>query len=143
MNAIREFQGEYRWLSNFHFVEVRFEGTMYPSVEHAYQAAKTHPSARGPFTTGTPGEAKRRGRRIEIRADWDQVKIAVMRGLIREKFSSGSVLAVRLIETGCVTIEEGNTWNDRFWGVCRGAGENHLGRLLMERRAELVLVDFR
>lgn len=32
---------------------------------------------------------------------------------------------------------EGNTWGDKFWGVCDGEGENHLGKLLMEVRAEL------
>ena len=32
---------------------------------------------------------------------------------------------------------EGNTWNDTFWGVCNGQGQNWLGKILMLVRSEL------
>ena len=38
---INDFRGEYRWLSNFHLVDVEWQGHIFPSTEHAYQAAKT------------------------------------------------------------------------------------------------------
>ena len=46
-------------------------------------------------------------------------------------------LADCLVDTGDQPLIEGNTWGDRFWGVCGGTGMNHLGRLLMEVREEL------
>ena len=134
---IAEFQGDYRWLSNFWPAQVRLDGVFYPSIEHAYQAAKTHPSQRAAFRACTAGQAKRLGRTVQMRPDWEQVKVPTMRGLIEEKFSPGSELGARLISTGQRMLTEGNTWGDVFWGVCRGRGRNMLGHLLMERRTFL------
>ena len=80
------------------------------------------------------GRAKRLGR-VELRSDWEEVKIEVMREVLRCKFSQNPDLKAKLIATGDAELIEGNNWNDRFWGVCRGVGQNHLGRLLMELRA--------
>lgn len=134
---VMAFQGEYRWLSNFWPAQVQLDGHLYPSIENAYQAAKVHPSQRAPFRNCTPGQAKKLGRASKINANWDQEKVAVMRALIAQKFAPGTELGERLRETGDGKIVEGNTWGDTFWGVCRGQGQNHLGRLLMERRAFL------
>ncbi len=134
---IDSFQGEHRWLSNFWPVNVLMDGHLYPSVENAYQAAKMHPSRRAPFRTCTPGQAKRMGRQGDVRADWEQVKVLTMRSLIEQKFSPGSPLAGKLLATGHAQIVEGNTWGDTFWGVCRGKGENTLGKLLMGQREKL------
>lgn len=134
---ITSFQGPFRWLSNFWIAPVMFEQHIYASVENGYQAAKTHPSQRAPFRACSPGAAKRLGRRVPLPADWAQRRVCVMRDLIREKFAFGSPLAAQLLGTGDATLVEGNTWGDRFWGVCGGVGENHLGRILMQRREEL------
>lgn len=135
---ILEFHGEHRWLSNFWPADVRLDGVLYPSVENAYQAAKFHPTGRTPFTACTPGQAKRLGRSLFVRSDWEQMKVAVMRGLIHQKFASGSTLAAKLMLTAPGKIVEGNAWGDTFWGVCRGRGQNVLGELLMQRRALLL-----
>lgn len=134
--SITSFEGEHRWLSNFHPVQIFFEDTLYPSVEHAYQAAKFPKFARFNFTLGTPGAAKRNGQKPGARSDWDQVKLGIMEQLLRLKFRPGSVLATKLLATNG-DIVEGNHWGDVYWGVCRGVGENHLGRLLMKIREEL------
>lgn len=137
--TVAEFQGEYRWLSNFWYVNVQYEGVTYPSVEHAYQAAKTDPAWRAPFRGGSPGQAKRHGRQIPIRSGWDDSeKVSVMRGLIAQKFAPGTELAQKLVSTGQSLLIEGNRWGDTFWGQCRGQGQNWLGRLIMEQRSALV-----
>ena len=82
-------------------------------------------------------EAKRLGGRIPIRYDWESVKLDVMETLLRDKFTRHADLRILLLDTGDRELVEGNTWDDRFWGVCEGVGENHLGRLLMKIRAEL------
>lgn len=134
---ILEFQGEHRWLSNFWPAPVLLDGVLFPSIEHAYQAAKTHPSQREPFRHCTAGQAKRLGRTVEIRADWEQVKVPTMRSLVEQKFTHGTDLGEKLKATGDGKIVEGNHWGDVFWGACKGRGQNWLGRLLMERRAFL------
>lgn len=138
--TINSFSGRHRFLSNFWIVPIEFEGINYPSTEHAFQAAKTlNVEERKPVLTMTAGQAKRHGRSVTLRADWERVKIDVMRSLLRQKFDPEKhpELAAQLVATRPVMLEEGNHWGDRFWGVCEGVGENHLGKLLMEIRSEL------
>ena len=137
MNDILKFQGEYRWLSNFWSASVELDGVLYASVENAYQAAKTHLTNRGPFVSCTAGTAKRLGRCVEQRPNWEQVKLPTMRALIQQKFAQGTELAKKLVATGDCLIVEGNHWGDTYWGVCGGRGANHLGALIMEQREAL------
>lgn len=134
---IDSFRNEYRFLSNFSSPAIQFEGTWYPSLEHAFQAAKTlNPFERAKILPMTPGEAKRYGRTVTLRADWDDVKRDVMETLVRQKFDNPQYRHL-LLATGNRELIEGNTWNDTYWGVCKGRGENHLGRILMRVRADL------
>ncbi|MCL4722805.1 MAG: NADAR family protein [Rhodocyclaceae bacterium] len=135
---IEAFQGEYRWLSNFWPVPVKLDGVVYPTVENAYQAAKASPHLREPFRRCEAWQAKRLGRHVEMRADWDKAKLQVMRSLLNQKFAPSTELAARLMQTAPSKLIEGNTWGDVFWGVCRGRGQNMLGRMLMEVRASLL-----
>lgn len=134
---IDSFRGDFGFLSNFYESSIWVDGERWPSVEHAYQAAKsTDESTRKMIREAkTPGIAKRLGKSCQLSADWDSRKVSVMRTLLREKFKN-PLLRSLLLATEDATLVEGNTWNDRFWGVCRGSGENWLGRLLMEVRAE-------
>lgn len=135
MNKIESFQGEHRFLSNFWHVYVTYDGEVYPTVEHAYQAAKTlNPEFRKAICYATTGEAKRMGRQVPMRPDWEAIKIDVMRDLLKQKFTEEPELRELLLATGDAELIEGNTWNDYFWGVCNGNGQNWLGKLLMEVR---------
>lgn len=136
--AIDYFIGEHWFLSNFYPAETIYEARRYPTSEHAYQAAKSlEPHVqRAIALLRTPQEAKRYGRQIALRAGWESMKVDVMREVLRRKFSDPA-LAQRLLTTGDEPLVEGNTWNDTFWGVCRGRGQNWLGKLLMELRDEL------
>lgn len=133
---ILQFKDEYRWLSNFWPSKVTLDGVSYPSVENAYQAAKTVvKDERKFFVNCTSGQAKRRGKEITQREDWPFIKIAVMRDLLIQKFRD-PILKQKLIDTGDQRIREGNNWNDKFWGVClkTGVGNNHLGNLITDIR---------
>jgi ribA/ribD-fused uncharacterized protein len=135
MSDIVEFKGKHRWLSNFSDAKVSYEGVEYPTVEHAYQASKTlvADERRDICAQPTPVLAKKRGRKVTMREDWDQVKIPIMEDLLSQKFSD-PVLAKKLVETGDSQLVEGNWWGDVFWGVCRGEGQNNLGKILMKIR---------
>lgn len=134
---IEEFQGQYRWLSNFWPAPVELDGVTYPSVEHAYQASKTYPEHRELFHTCTAGQAKRLGRQVEMRPEFQDKKVHIMDQLIKQKFAFGTELAECLLDTGNAYIMEGNHWGDTFWGVCHGKGQNFLGRLIMDQRDRL------
>lgn len=140
-DPIREFKGEFRFLSNFALCTVYMDDYEYPSVEHAYQASKTlNRIYRLQFCSKriSPGAAKIRGRRLALRPDWEQVKLTTMRDLLWQKFNIPSFKTL-LLDTGNAPLEEGNNWGDRFWGIDLHTrrGENHLGRLLMQIRQEL------
>jgi len=138
MDNIESFEGEYRFLSNFYMLPtpIVVEGIMFPSTEHAYQAMKS--LDRDDWVRisqlATPNEAKRAGRKLKIRADWDDIKLDVMSQLLRHKFVIPS-LREKLLKTGDAVLVEGNWWGDTYWGVCKGVGENHLGKLLMVTRS--------
>jgi ribA/ribD-fused uncharacterized protein len=136
---INSFSGEFDFLSNFTPSEVIWMGVRYPTVEHAYQAAKSPSEViRRSFAyLSNPGQAKREGRKIQIREDWEEIKVNVMRSLLIQKFNN-TELFEKLKATAPHELVEGNWWNDTFWGVCRGVGKNMLGKLLMEIRDGLV-----
>lgn len=133
---IQGFRGEYSFLSNFAPCEIIYEDFWYPSTEHAYVAAKTlDKNIRANISSFTsPGAVKRFGRSMMIRDDWISVRLDVMTELIHLKFEQDE-FRDKLLATGTSYIEETNTWGDVFWGVCRGKGENHLGKILMRERA--------
>lgn len=136
---INVFDDQYAFLSNFYPATVTYEGMTYLSSEAAYQAAKcTDPADRKVFQTLTPGKAKRLGQQVQLRKDWDQIKISVMTEILENKFQNPTLKA-KLIETGNATLIEGNIWHDTFWGVDlnTGKGQNHLGILLMDLRTKL------
>lgn len=137
--AITHFTGDYRFLSNFWYANVEYDGRLWPSVEHAYQAMKSSDRAyQDKFMYGTPGNAKRLGKNPPARRpDWDGVKLRIMETCVRSKFQITRSLGDELLDTGDAELVEGNHWGDVYWGVCRGVGENNLGKILMKVRAEL------
>ena len=132
---ITEFRGDYRFLSNFYPAAVYLDGVQYPTVEHAFQAAK---STRRQYRekilmTESPGKAKREGRSLPVSdmiPQWERIRLEVMADLLMQKFFHPDLRA-QLLATGEEELIEGNTWGDTFWGVCRGEGLNKLGQLLM------------
>lgn len=141
--AIIAFKDEYRWLSNFWHAPVLLDGDTYSTVEHAYQAAKTLDlEERRSFQhhAMTPSSAKRHGRIVTLRPDWDRVRQTVMLDLTRQKYQR-PYLRAKLLNTGNRKIIEGNNWHDNFWGRCScrrciGKGQNTLGQILMQVRRE-------
>lgn len=134
--VIDSFTGEHFFLSNFYPAPLEFGGFVFPTSEHAYQAAKSSDiNIWRRFTKiPHPGQAKKYGRQIEVRPNWEKEKINVMRKVLNNKFRDNEDLLQMLYNTGSAKLVEGNTWGDRFWGVCDGRGLNNLGILLMEIR---------
>ena len=132
---ITAFLEGYFFLSNYYEVSITYNGITYQNNEAAFQAQKsTTPEA---FKDLNPTEAKKLGRQVSLRLDWESVKVKVMQEIVHEKFSQNPDLAHRLIDTGDEYLEEGNTWGDRVWGVVNGQGANLLGQILMAERKKL------
>lgn len=136
---IDRFDREHAFLSNFHPSPVRGPmGLLFPTVEHAFQASKTRSAIEVERIQDapTPGRAKRLGRRVALREDWEETRLDVMEELVWRKFVITDLRA-KLLATGDAELVEGNGWGDTFWGVCAGVGENHLGRILMRVRERI------
>jgi len=143
MNKIIDrFTNEYRFLSNFYPCQITYEDMIYPSVEHAFQAAKclTIMERKKIQAAQTAGLAKKMGRKVNLRNDWERVKIDIMRIILKNKFTN-STLQQLLLNTGSAQLIEGNNWHDTFWGKCNGKGQNQLGKLLMEIRDGFKTID--
>ena len=132
---------QYRFLSNFYPCQIVYEGKIWPSAEHAYQAKKYVPESMQEHVRLLPTAAatKRYARDNErmVRADWQKVKVLVMWDILYQKFTQHLELLAQLDATGQEKLVEDSPW-DSFWGCGRdGKGKNQLGILLMELRAEL------
>ena len=141
-DVIAEFQGEYRWLSNFWTAQIHREGRVYRSVEHSYMAAKSDDPAWKDYCQATvnPGDVKRASRAQTLIPEWEDRKVEVMLDCLRQKFLNPQLRAL-LVATGDAYIQEGNRWGDKFWGVDLRLnpprGLNKLGLLLMQVRDEV------
>lgn len=153
--------GDHEFLRNDYRVDVDFNGIIFPSVEHAFQAAKTlDESEKKKFadTNLSAREAKQMGRALELRPDWDEVRHIIMMILVRTKFFNNPDLETCLLETGTAKLVMGSTNSDQYdsyWGMWINPdssvepdmnptslfleGENRLGNILMDVRKELAL----
>lgn len=139
VSVVKRFRGDYEFLSNFYPAKQMYDGIAYYNAEAAYQAQKcADPDPKMHFAKLYSDESKRFGRTIVVREDWDEIKVDVMKQVVRAKFEQNPRLAKMLLGTGDIPLREGNTWHDVFWGVDlkTGEGENHLGQILMQLRKE-------
>ena len=135
---INEFRGKYYFLSNFFTVPVTYEGITYANNEAAFQAAKTlSQKIRQEFANLPPNEAKKKGRAVTLRENWDVIKYDIMYNIVLAKFTQNPELKAKLLATGNELLEEGNNWGDKIWGTVNGVGHNNLGKILMRIRDEL------
>lgn len=144
-NIIDVFDGKYAFLSNFYEHPFMFDGKVYRTAEHAFQAMKATNEADHEMirNAATPGQAKRLGRKIKLRSDWEQIKEIVMLDVVRSKFAVPE-LGQMLMDTKDAYLIEGTTWHDNTWGNCTCErcknieGKNYLGKILMSVRQDLI-----
>lgn len=127
------------FLSNFYLCEVEYKGVIYPSSEHAYQAAKMKniEDRNKVANAETPAKAKKLAKNLPMADRFENQKIGIMREIVFNKFNQNHELSAMLLATENKRLIEGNPWGDTFWGVCKGVGENNLGEILMAVREEL------
>jgi ribA/ribD-fused uncharacterized protein len=143
--SITVFDGKYAFLSNFYESKIVHADMIFPTVEHAFQAAKSlsEEEQAAISIAKTPGIAKRLGRKVLLRPDWEEVKERIMYECVKEKFKE-PVLREKLLNIYPAELIEGNTWHDNYWGNCSCEkcknieGKNNLGKILMKVRNEII-----
>lgn len=134
---IDRFRGQYYFLSNFYLCNFVFDGIPYTNAEAAFQAQKSMDiEIRESFSKLNPKDARYAGRKVALRPDWEQVKYELMKDILLVKFSIPE-LKEKLLSTGDVYIEEGNSFGDTDWGTVNGVGQNNLGKILMSIREDI------
>ena len=135
---IHRFRGGFAFLSNFHRHPFEWRGHRFCTAEHAFQSAKPRDERERARIreAASPAEAKRLGRRADLRCEWERIKDDVMHSVLLAKFAVPQ-LRDALLATGDAELVEGNTWGDVYWGVCGGRGKNQLGRTLMRIRDDI------
>lgn len=134
--CIEQFRGQWYFLSNFAITNIEIDGITYLSAENAFQAMKTtDQKLRKAMSQMLPSEAKKAGRKLNLRPDWDNIKLQVMADIVYKKFDQNPAMRNALLSTGDAHLQERNDWGDIFWGAdLNGVGENHLGKILMTVR---------
>lgn len=142
--TIDSFRGKYYFLSNFYNQDVIYQGLKFLNNEAAFQAMKVLSNKeREEFTNAPPNIAKRLGRKVKLRKDWEEVKDNYMYEIVKAKFYQSEKLRNELLKTEDSILIEGNTWCDNEWGNCschkciNYQGKNKLGKILMKVRSEL------
>ena len=130
-----QFRGELAFLSNLFETEIAVAGMKFRNVEAAFQSFKDE-KRQQEFEKLDGVAAKKLGRKVNLKKDWEQKKDSLMYELLKIKFTNAE-LKQKLIETGDVVLVEINHWGDKYWGVFKGQGKNQLGNLLMKIREEL------
>lgn len=116
LDSAKAFEGDYAFLSNFYFCVIKFDGKDWPTSEHLFQALKTRDKDQQEKIRNciTPGQAKKLGRIVDLREDWDSIKDNVMRLVLRMKFNQNPFLKTKLLETGNEILIEKNYWHDNY-----------------------------
>lgn len=136
MKTITKFRDEYFFLSNFYPCNITYKEIIYTNSESCFQGQKDLSRSKE-FSNLSPVQGKRLGRRVNLRKDWNRVRLTIMKEIIRCKFTQNLDLKKKLLEIEDSLLIETNNWNDTYWGVCRNKGQNNLGKILMKIREEI------
>lgn len=133
----------YGIFSNLFKCPIEFEGRLYPTAEHAYQAGKAQKTKVREWILAAPSPslaamAAHGLYTWDIVPHWNEIKFDRMRRVLLAKFTQHPQLRAILLSTGEKRLVEAGTTNNavnRLWGEVGGVGQNMLGKMLMELRA--------
>jgi len=136
------YENDFYPLSNFSAFRLHWKGVDFDTSEHAYHWEKFvgHPGIREAIRSARSAHAAFKlaeTHRGAVRPDWPAVRVDIMREILRAKAGQHPYVWRKLLATGDRVLVE-DSWRDGFWGWGpERAGQNVLGTLWMEIRAEL------
>lgn len=137
---IKEFKNQYFFLSNFYECPIYYNKLVFCNAEAAFQAQKViDEKEQYKFINLNASQARKLGKTIVLRKDWEEVKDKTMYEIVKRKFTVNKELQQKLIDTKDEELVEGNWWHDTYWGIDSktGIGKNKLGKILMKVREEV------
>lgn len=137
---IKEFKNQYFFLSNFYECPIYYNKLVFCNAEAAFQAQKViDEKEQYKFINLNASQARKLGKTIVLRKDWEEVKDKIMYEIVKRKFTVNKELQQKLIDTKDEELVEGNWWHDTYWGIDSktGIGKNKLGKILMKVREEV------
>lgn len=137
---IKEFKNQYFFLSNFYEYPIYYNKLVFCNAEAAFQAQKViNEKDQYKFINLNASQARKLGKTVQLRKDWEEIKDNVMYEIVKRKFTINKELQQKLLETKEEELVEGNWWHDTYWGVDSrtGIGQNKLGKILMKVREEV------
>ena len=137
---IKEFKNQYFFLSNFYEYPIYYNKLVFCNAEAAFQAQKViNEKDQYKFINLNASQARKLGKTVQLRKDWEEIKDNVMYEIVKRKFLTNKELQQKLLETKEEELVEGNWWHDTYWGVDSktGIGQNKLGKILMKVREEV------
>lgn len=137
---IKEFKNQYFFLSNFYECPIYYNKLVFCNAEAAFQAQKViDEKEQYKFINLNASQARKLGKTIVLRKDWEEVKDNIMYEIVKRKFTVNKELQQKLIDTKDEELVEGNWWHDTYWGIDSktGIGKNKLGKILMKVREEV------
>lgn len=135
---------EFYCFSNFSSFAVKWKGKLWPTSEHAYQAAHFFKTA--PALANKIHKAKSAYEAYKLanlyadkdQENWNEIKITIMEDIVRHKLKQHSYIMHKLMQTGKRLIVEDSP-KDAFWGWGpKRDGRNELGKIWMKLRDEIM-----
>ncbi len=131
---------EFYVFDNFSSFQVEYGGQLWPTSEHAYQAARFKLSAPDIYQEILEARSAHDAQRIAAEnitksdPEWENIKISVMKNILISKVKQHPYVLKKLLESGDRVIIE-DSWRDSEWGWGENKdGRNLLGNLWMEIR---------
>ncbi|MCF7843736.1 NADAR family protein [Candidatus Gracilibacteria bacterium] len=136
------YEHEFYVFSNYSSFMLEWKGKLYPTSEHAYHSEKFEDEKLKEELRNTrsahDSQKFANANKDKRRSDWDDVKLGIMKEILKEKVLQHPYVMKKLIDSGQKELVE-DSWRDNYWGWGPNKdGENHLGKLWMEVRDELV-----
>lgn len=115
MTIINSFSEKFQFLSNFYYTNQIIDGIVYTTNENYFQAMKTtNKVLQINISKVSPAQAKKIGRKLKLRQDWDQIKNNIMSVGLIAKFQQNNNITNKLLETKEIELIEGNYWHDNY-----------------------------
>lgn len=135
------YENDFYIFSNFSSFAIEWKGKLYPTSEHVYHAEKfDYESIKEEIrNTRSAHDSMKLAHsyKDKVRKDWYQNNLAVMKNILRAKVEQHPYIKKKLLDSGERELIE-DSWRDDFWGWGPNKdGQNNLGKLWMEVRAEV------
>ncbi|MGD9276592.1 MAG: NADAR family protein [Candidatus Pacearchaeota archaeon] len=133
---------EFYVFDNFSSFQIEYNGFVFPTSEHAYQAMKFIKANPKIFEEIKKAKSAHEAQKLAMKnkdkvdLEWEKNKIHIMKSILKNKIDQHPYILKKLLQSGEREIIE-DSWRDEIWGWGKNKdGKNLLGKIWMELREE-------